>query len=308
MTGVTRTLFGGSKTQSQTRPQIIPRLPAVSPRISTGLGSTLGADLRFGARPGENGKGGPFGLTGVDINTSLAPQIGELREESLAGTRGLIGDVRGDIEALRALENPFTRARVQPFIEAQERARRDATRRGVSGPLSALATNPFTQQIADQGAFAAFETQQAIRQGQETVRGLLSDVSGQGEALLRQEMALLGLGQDEIEQIIQSQLEQPTFARQDSDSETQQGVASSIGQIAGGLGLAAIGFCWVAREAFGQDNPKWREFRQWMLFESPSWFRNLYLKRGEKFAAWIRNKPRIKRLVRWGMERVLNYG
>lgn len=160
----------------------------------------------------------------MDINASLAPEIGQLREESLAGTRGLIGDVQGDIETLRGLENPFSRARVQPFIEQQERARRDATRRGVSGPLSALATNPFTQQIADQGALAAVETQGAIRQGQETIRGLLSDVSGEGRQLLEQELRLLGLGKDEIQQIIQSQLDQTVASEQESDSETQSGI------------------------------------------------------------------------------------
>ena len=56
--------------------------------------------------------------------------------------------------------------------------------------------------------------------------------------------------------------------------------------------------CWVAREVYGIDNPKWLEFREWMLNDSPSWFRNLYLKYGERTAKFISNKPRIKSIIR----------
>jgi hypothetical protein len=60
--------------------------------------------------------------------------------------------------------------------------------------------------------------------------------------------------------------------------------------------------CWVAREVYGIDNPKWLQFREWMLNDSPSWFRKLYIKFGERFAAFISNKPRIKSIIRKWMD------
>jgi len=75
----------------------------------------------------------------------------------------------------------------------------------------------------------------------------------------------------------------------------------------GGAGAAASGgatllggFCWVAREVYGEHNPAWLLFRKWMLNDSPSWFRATYIKYGERFANFISDKPRLKaRIRRW---------
>ena len=56
--------------------------------------------------------------------------------------------------------------------------------------------------------------------------------------------------------------------------------------------------CWVAREVYGSENPRWRMFREWLLADAPAWFRNLYIARGESFAAWISNKPALKTIIR----------
>ena len=236
MGGVTRKLFGGSKEKSVTEPVTIPRLPAITPSIRTGAGSRIGADLQFGRIGGQ--EDAPFGLTGVDIDVGLSPEIAALREEALTGRRGLIGDVRGDIETLRGLRNPFIAARTQPLIEQRERAAREASRRGVTGPLAALATNPFDRELAQQRTLAEFDTQAAIRSGQEQIRALLGDVSGEGRALLEQELRLLGLGQQEIQQIIGSQLEQTVAQRRESDAETDTGIFQplSAGNLLTGIG------------------------------------------------------------------------
>lgn len=60
-------------------------------------------------------------------------------------------------------------------------------------------------------------------------------------------------------------------------------------------GLAAL--CWVAREVYGIDGP-WRDFRAYLLTDAPAWFRALYIKYGERFAVWIKNKPRVKAVIR----------
>ena len=66
--------------------------------------------------------------------------------------------------------------------------------------------------------------------------------------------------------------------------------------------------CWVAREVYGETNPRWMMFREWLVMKSPSWFKKLYFKHGEGFAAWLKNKPRIKNLIRkWMDSRINNY-
>jgi hypothetical protein len=80
------------------------------------------------------------------------------------------------------------------------------------------------------------------------------------------------------------------------------GFMSAAGSIAGGM----IAACWVAREVYGIENPKWLEFREWMLNDAPSWLRNLYLKYGERTAKFISNKPRVKSIIRKWMNTKIN--
>lgn len=81
------------------------------------------------------------------------------------------------------------------------------------------------------------------------------------------------------------------------------GVLGSVFGALGSLGGAAIGkYCWVAREVYGVENPRWLDFREWMLNDSPAWFRNIYLAYGERFAAFIKNKPRLKAIIKRWME------
>ena len=62
-------------------------------------------------------------------------------------------------------------------------------------------------------------------------------------------------------------------------------------------------FCWVAREVYGEKNPKeWLLFACWMHEKAPRWFRSLYFRYGERFAKWISDKPRIKWIIRRCMD------
>jgi len=62
------------------------------------------------------------------------------------------------------------------------------------------------------------------------------------------------------------------------------------------------GVCWVAREAYGVDDPRWMVFRAWLLTEAPDWLREGYLAHGQQVAAWIHDKPLAKAAVRALME------
>jgi len=97
-------------------------------------------------------------------------------------------------------------------------------------------------------------------------------------------MAMQQRGQDVTFQGMQAQ----------AKAAGQAGIMGAAGSIAGGM----IAACWVAREVYGIESGKWMQFREWMLNDSPSWFRKLYLKYGERFAKFISNKPRIKSIIR----------
>ena len=60
--------------------------------------------------------------------------------------------------------------------------------------------------------------------------------------------------------------------------------------------------CWVAREVYGETNPQWLLFRSWLLDDSPSWFRNLYISKGEAFADWLSKNTWLKPVIRRWMD------
>ena len=81
-------------------------------------------------------------------------------------------------------------------------------------------------------------------------------------------------------------------------------IGGAFGDVAGGfanLGKAGI-LCWVAREVYGAENPKWMQFREWMLTKASDNLRKFYIKYGERIAKSISNKPRIKAIIRKWMD------
>ena len=60
--------------------------------------------------------------------------------------------------------------------------------------------------------------------------------------------------------------------------------------------------CWVAREVYGEANPQWLLFRKWLLGDSPNWFRNLYISKGEAFANWLSKNVWLKPMIRRWMD------
>ena len=108
------------------------------------------------------------------------------------------------------------------------------------------------------------------------------------------------------------------LAKANIDAESRAAVAaenagaqgsSAIGSLVGTLGAAYIkgSFgtgCWVAREVYGEYNPQWFMFRLWMKKRAPTWFYNLYWAYGERFASFISNKPKFKKVIRYFMNKV----
>lgn len=89
------------------------------------------------------------------------------------------------------------------------------------------------------------------------------------------------------------------IARLGANAQRDAGVASAVGQ---GIGTFAA-LCWVAREVYGVHNPKWMQFREWLTTKAPRWLLNVYATHGERFAEWISDKPKVKNVIRWMMDK-----
>jgi|GEM_PF-3693642 hypothetical protein len=60
--------------------------------------------------------------------------------------------------------------------------------------------------------------------------------------------------------------------------------------------------CWVAREIYGAENPRWLKFREWLLNHAPVSFREDYLRNGPWWAELVRMTPRLRDTVRSFMD------
>lgn len=94
-----------------------------------------------------------------------------------------------------------------------------------------------------------------------------------------------------------AQIEAARYGARSAERAGMYGLLGTLG--AAGIGAA---FCWVAREVYGADNPKWLMFREWLVNKAPKWFYELYMNHGEKFAKFIHNKPTLKWIIRMWMD------
>lgn len=81
-------------------------------------------------------------------------------------------------------------------------------------------------------------------------------------------------------------------------------VADATGSLLGGIGKGLIG-CWIAREAFGEHDRRWWQFRDWLALRAPPWLRFWYYRRGPRAAAWLKSHPWAKPVVRFMMSRCI---
>ena len=244
-------LFGGGRSESASISVPIGRMAPAFPSITTGAGTTLrsGGDvaqrLSPSHTPGDDYFVPWFQLSNPFVDISLAPQIGQLQQESLGITRDLLGTTQSALDRLTPvpatadilgsrdptvdplLTNPFLQARIQPLVQAESRARREASRRGVSGPLAELAVNPIRSAISQERARAEVDTLQAQQLLREFQQELARDITGESRQLLATELALLGIGQQTINQIIDSMLPTTTAGGR-SEERTEGGILNAF--------------------------------------------------------------------------------
>jgi len=85
-----------------------------------------------------------------------------------------------------------------------------------------------------------------------------------------------------------------------------------VGGLLGGAGTFAMGAaklaaipCWVAREVYGEDDPRWIEYRDKMFAHGSDELVSAYTEHGPAFAEHIRHNPAMKAQVREAMDMVL---
>jgi hypothetical protein len=90
-------------------------------------------------------------------------------------------------------------------------------------------------------------------------------------------------------------------ARMAQQGASRGGAMSMFGSVLGAM-IPLLAACWVAREVYGTKDGRWELFRLWLFTLAPKWFYELYLKHGEQFAAWVKDKPMLKWMIRKWMD------
>lgn len=80
------------------------------------------------------------------------------------------------------------------------------------------------------------------------------------------------------------------------------GAAGGSGALAGIGGALTALFCQVAQTVYGFDNPKWEQFRTWLLLRAPLWFVRLYGRNAATISDWLEDKPAL----RWCLAQVMD--
>lgn len=163
---------------------------------------------------------------------------------------------------------------------ASQQQRQGAQQQNIANIQSALGLQPIVSQAAQLGGLqqgaSPFAPPQYIQGAQQ---------AGPGQ--------LLQMGSSFALQNAQNQFQ---ASQAGSPLSILKGVTGAIGA----LGGAAM--CSVARECIPDQ---WEAFFFWKELVGPAWFKNFYDSNAEKFAKWLKNKPKAKKLVaNWMIGRI----
>ena len=167
------------------------------------------------------------------------------------------------------------------YTQAMDAAMRDrAARAAAAGQLGQLGGQAFgiskdiTAQQMQQGLMQQALQQQLI----DAARQQYAGYTGSPSAALAAPLAALGV----------------TPVPQSQTTSKQAGLFDYLTLAA----TAASRMCWVAREVYGPADPKWLQFREWVIGYSPDWFYNAYSKYGERVAKVVNKVPALKAVIR----------
>ena len=268
------------------------------------LGSTIGAEERRGyeqaIRGAQTARGNIFGLGPAVQEASQIGAAGEQRKLARYGAaQAFLGSGQTTGDALKA-----------------DLAFRDALQQNRLGAASGfIAGGPSIGNLAQartgqqQAAFQNYiQANQALpggfNQQPSTAAPFYSAVDQQIPVQLTNAFTNLYNAQADYQASTYG-AQVGALSRQPNGFQNFATLAGGFKDIAGGFGgLASAGIlCWVAREVYGEDNPKWLQFREWMLTRASDNLRNYYIEYGERIAESIRNRPKVKDIIRRWMDK-----
>ena len=240
---------------------------------------------------------------------------------------GMVDDVRDERDLINEqarLRNPFGGSRAG-LIEAQNNANYLDTVGQISNQMRSQNFNNAAQlgqsatgQLIGAGNQLTNQAQSDLNMGNQFA-GALSGVGQQTQGLRQ---GLNDLRYSDFLDQINAPLSNLSI-RQSAIGQTPMGSVSrqpvtgggTLGGTLGGLGGLLSGgakiasfLCWVAREVYGPDSYRWLIFRGWLINDAPTPLLKAYEKHGERFANFIKDKPRVKRIVKFFMDKVVENG
>jgi len=163
---------------------------------------------------------------------------------------------------------------------ASQQQRQGAQQQNIANIQSALGLQPIVSQAAQLGGLQQGASPFASPQ---YIQGMQQASPGQ----------LLQTGSSFALQNAQNAFE---ASQANSPLAIVKGVTSAIGALGSAAG------CYVARECIPDQ---WEAFYFWKELVGPAWFKSFYDSNAEKFAKWIKDKPKAKKLVaNWMIGRI----
>ena len=228
--------------------------------------------------------------------------------------------------------NPYTRSVVNQSMKDLERQRQmqmndigaSATQAGAfggsrHGVAEALTNTGFAQQGADMSANLrqqGFNTALNAAQNQQNIQsGLSQQGFNMGQSISNQQwqqgQAQQNINQQLIDAIkaqyggftgapangLNMQIGAAGAANMGQGTTTQSQNLGGMDYLSAILSAASM-LCWVAREVYGPEDDRWKQFRVWLVGAAPDWLFNAYCKHGEAFAGIVRKAPFLKRVLR----------
>ncbi len=165
---------------------------------------------------------------------------------------------------------------------ASQQQRQGAQQQNIANIQSALGLQPIVSQAAQLGGLqqgaSPFASPQYIQGMQQASPGQLLQ-TGSSFALQNAQNAFQA-------------------SQANSPLAIVKGVTSAIGA------LGSVAGCYVARECIPDQ---WEAFYFWKELVGPAWFKSFYDSNAEKFAKWLKDKPKAKKLVaNWMIGRINN--
>jgi len=267
------------------------------------LGSTIGAEERRGyeqsIRAAQTARGNVFGLGPAVQEASQIGAAGEARKLARYGAaQSFLGSGLSSGDALKA---------DLAFRDALQQNRLGAASNFVAGGPS-IANLAGARTAQQQAAMQSYiQANQALpggfNQQPSTAANFYQAVDQQIPVQLTNAFNQLYRSQADYGASTYG-AQVGAISRQPNAFQNFATAAGGFKDLAGGFGaLSGAGLlCWVAREVYGIDNPKWLQFREWMLTKASDNLRNYYIEYGERIAKSIRNRPKIKALIRKWMD------